>query len=290
MKERRYRHRTKVLGIPVVGYNHPILPSVEMKKWQFVENLLLAAMQGVDSCLFHEGNIAIEKNENGSYDAVMSSSSKGKSLTGVAGGRYFEYRGRVEWNNLSDGAKHLLYIVSNQRTHDDPRRVRAVATKYRIPTSSVLVATVDLSGETPKVDMQPEGKASRKMIESHVGLSENPHGKMILQDELAVKRIAVIESIEVDDKGPLNKQGLREASDLGWKIYRVKTNGEEGVVVEADGFVKMAQVSFEENPNNKNSLWVGYHGIDPKADAPNKFIVYSASSGVQVRVAAFCER
>jgi len=290
MKEKRYRHRTKVLGIPVPGYNHPILPSVEMKKWQFIENLLIASMSGLKSCVFNEGVTTVEKNEDGTYKARLSSSKGGCSISGLAGGRYFESRSVVEWDSLKSGYKYFLYMVTNVKTSEDPRRVRAVASSHKAPPSSVLVAEVSLRDEEPVVNIEPYGKVSRRIMERHVALQENPHGKTLLQEEMAVKRLAITESLEMDEGGPLNVEGLREASSMQWSVSRVDSNGEAGVVISVSGAVRMASVSFEEEPSSGDAVWVGYHGVDEKASKPDEVVIYNRDSGVKLRVAVLCER
>lgn len=289
MKERKYRHRTKVLGIPVPGFNHPILPSVEMKKWQFVENLLMASTRGMSSCVFDEGVISVKKEENGDYTAKMSSSSGGRSISGIAGGRYFECRKSVEWDSLQKGRKYFLYMVSNVKTSENPRSVRAVASRYRVPTSSVLVAEVDLKGEVPKVNIEPSGKSSRRMMESHVGKTENPHGATVFQEELGVKNLAIVGTIEVDEDGPINKQGLKEAASMAWVTRRIESKA-DGVVVTVDGTVKDVSISFEEEPESDDVVWAGYHGSDAKASKPEKVVIYNKYDGIALRISILCER
>jgi len=290
MKDRKYRHRTKNLGIPVPGYNHAILPSVEMKKWQFIENLLMAATKGMDSCIFSEGALVVSKDEDGDYNAKISASSGERSVSGIAGGRYFECRKSVEWDSLKAGNKYFLYIVSNVKTSDDPRNVRAVSSRYRIPNSSVLIAEVDLKEDVPSVNTEPSGKSSRRMMESHVGKTENPHGKTIFQEELGVKNLAVVGDFEVDEDGPVNKDGLKEAAATAWRIHRVESKGVDGILVEADGMVKMAHAAFEQEPLNGDAVLFGYHGVDSAVSSPEEVMVYTKSDGDSLRVSVLIER
>ena len=289
MKERKYRHRTPGLGLPVPGFGHGLLPSVEMRKWMVVENLLMAAMRGMESCVFKEGSLTVQKTDE-SYDAVMAISKGGKSLTGIAGGAYFECRGKVKWEGLKKGSKYFLYIVANARTFEDPRKVRMVASKYRKPVSSALVAVVDLKGDKPAVDMEPEGKLTPQMLEKHMAVSRNPHGKLMLQDELAVKKLAVVESLEVDESGPISKEGLREAASISWQTQRIRTKGTNGVVVKFSGVVRNAMASLEAKPDVGGDVWFGYHGFDEAAESDKEVVVYSKDYDVTLRVSALCER
>jgi len=47
----KYRQQTKILRLPVVGDGDRFDPKLELRKYQIIENMLLAGMKGVRNSL-----------------------------------------------------------------------------------------------------------------------------------------------------------------------------------------------------------------------------------------------
>ena len=167
MDKNSYKQRTPRLGIPVPGYEQPIWPELELKKWTLVENILIAAMRGSENCVFYEGRLSLDKQKDGTFAVQARRSSHGHSLCGIVGGHYFDAPKTLEWPELLKGQQYYLYITPTEKTSLDPTSVRPVTLKFYSPTPSrLLVGYVDLRKDKPKVDVSPEGKvyASRLTV------------------------------------------------------------------------------------------------------------------------------
>jgi hypothetical protein len=156
-----YKQRTRKLGIPVLGAGDGILADVEMHKWQIVENLLLAATRSVRSAVFSEGSWTCRQID-GEVSAIVSASAASHvpSICGVSQGIYFHGGQNVIWRNLKPGVRNYLYVATERATLLNPLVFRAYSTVGRRDGArDLLVASVDLTGDKPVIDAEPDGKA-----------------------------------------------------------------------------------------------------------------------------------
>jgi len=190
----KYKQKTRRLGIPVVGYDDCILPEMELKKYQIIESMLLAGLKGAVNAIFNEGDMTVRKGENGKFSVILSATGAHPSATGSSGGAYFEAPSSVVWDGLDDGYSYFLYLKGSQKTFEEPSEVRPVSSPRRMyDNTSVLIARVDLKGETPFLDRYPEGKISARDLAAHVTDTENPHGEILMQDVVVVRKKIVID-------------------------------------------------------------------------------------------------
>ena len=189
-----YKQKTKRLGLPVVGYDDPIWPELELKKYQIIESMLLAGLKGAVNAVFDEGDMTVKKGDDGKFSVVLSATGAHPSATGSSGGAYFEAPSSVVWDGLDDGYSYFLYLKGSRRTFEEPSDVRPVSSTRRMPDStSVLMARVDLKGGVSFLDRYPEGKVNARDLAAHVTDSENPHGEAVVQDGIMVRKKIVID-------------------------------------------------------------------------------------------------
>lgn len=155
----QYTHKTKVLGLPVPGDEDSIWPEVEMKKWQFVENLLLAATRGLQNCVFTEGDFSVEGKPDGTVSVVLRALS-GTAATGIAGGAYFNIPSQIRWDGLSKDRNHYLFLCPSNKTYSNPADIRAVSFPFDQKLKrQLLMAVVVQQDGNPVLDTHPDGKS-----------------------------------------------------------------------------------------------------------------------------------
>lgn len=288
MKEKSYKHRTKVMGLPVPGYKDRIWPELEMAKWQMVENMLLASLRGQASCIFDEGDLLVRKSEEGNWNAILVATGASCCVRGLAGGAYFDAPSRLEWEDLKSNRKNILYIEANAKTFADPKCVRTVFAQFPLDrTMLVKIAVVDLTGDKPVVDRKPAGKLFFDQIEEHVGECRNPHGRVLVQDGVDVDCLRVKGEMVVDGETfPASR--VKEALNTGLaditEVIDFDAGGPGGVEIKAGGVVKFVMVSARKGGEACGNLGVGYYGDDDLVQTPDVFRVYNTNTaGIPLR-------
>ena len=157
---RNYKKRTKRLGIPVVGEKDGIFPEVEMRKWQLVENILMAVLGDARSYLFAEGDFSLKKQTDGTFSAILKAVKAGTpSASGVISGAFFEAPKIVRWDGLVSGGVHYLYIHNTRKTRSDPASVRVSSSRFsRDGRGRILMGVVNLTGDEVSLDRHPDKK------------------------------------------------------------------------------------------------------------------------------------
>lgn len=288
MKDRKYKQKTKQLGIPVVGERDSIWPEIELQKYQIIENLLIAGLKGMQNCIFDEGDLALEKKPDGSLFVIMRPCGIKPVLEGVVGGAYFLVKDALVWDNLNLGKVYYLYVSRTVHTYSDSSSVRAFVSEYEQDNKiSILVGIVDLKSNTPCLDRNPEGKILSRDVSQHLTDEENPHGKVLIQDEVVIRNRLTIgdgQGTEIVLVSGNEKITLPVAC-LVPNVVMFITNGVEGVVVNSlarVSFVQTSRVSGQEGIVGEVSI--GYFGQDPKVANENSFIVYnSGNNGIPMK-------
>jgi hypothetical protein len=273
MSEKIYKQRTKVLGIPVVGYHDKIWPEIELKKYQLIENMLLAAMKGIDNCLFEEGDMRLNRQEDGNFSVVLHPIGVTRSAVGILGGTYFKAPPSVEWNNLEVGKVHYLYLTKTQKTLVDPTSIRTFTSEYmKQVRGSILMGVVDLKSDTPVLERYPDEKLYTSDLAEHLLDNHNPHGDVVTQNELDVTKKLALETDTEIKIGDISVP----ASVLIPKTIDFITGGSKGVVLSTSSKVVFVQVCrLSGSPGNLGETSIGYFEKDEKVPNEKTFIVYN---------------
>jgi len=287
MSEDSYKQRTKRLGFPVLGHRDRILPEVELRKWQMVENLFMSTVHGRLSCFFEEGDLSVQVREDGLLDVVLVATGQNTSAKGLVGGAYFEALPRLIWDGLENTGRHILYISGSNDTFADPALVKPVSSVYALNQTMLLkVATLDCNGDSPILDKTPAGRLHLDDLATHIDDSINPHGEVQVQDGLIVNRLRVDGEVEVGgvtfgaDKVMQAFAGIAVAG-----IVDFESNGKDGILVEAGQQVAFVQLSVRSGGNGKLGCEsIGYYGQDENVKTPKQFMFYNTgSAGVLLR-------
>jgi hypothetical protein len=279
MKDKTYKQRTRFLGIPVVGNNDSIWPEVELKKYQIIENLLLAGLKGMQSCIFDEGDLCLEKNPNGEFYVVLRPIGIQPALEGIVGSAYFLVTDILKWDSLVVGKRYYLYVARTVHTFSDSSSVRAILSEYEQHGKlNILVGTVDLTGDKPSLNRSPKGKVHIFDLTKHSTETENPHGSNIIQDELLIRKKLVLgdgQDTEVVVRVG-NEQVTMPVVCLIPSVVAFVTSSMEGTVITSParvGFIHTSRVSGAIGKLGEVSI--GYFGQDSKVPNEQSFIVYN---------------
>lgn len=279
MKDKTYKQRTRFLGIPVVGNNDSIWPEVELKKYQIIENLLLAGLKGMQNCIFDEGDLSLEKKQNGEFFAVLRPIGIRPALEGIVGSAYFLIADALVWDNLVVGKVYYLYVVRTVHTFADSSSVRVITSEYEQPSKlNILVGKVDLTNENPSLDRAPNGKIHVFDLTKHSMENDNPHGNSISQDELLIRKKLILgdgQDTEIVIRVG-NEQISMPTVCLIPSVVTFMTNGMEGTVVTSLARVGFIHTSRMSGATGKlGEVSIGYFGQDSKVPNEQSFIVYN---------------
>lgn len=195
-----YSQKTVHYGIPVLGYGDRILPEVELKKWQTIENLFLACLRGESTAIFSEGNLSLERRKDHKIYAVMRDAGNGVICRGMSAGAYFNAVRPIEWGPLESGSSYFLELNANLNTFNDPSSFSVAFSPIKSPSEKVaLVAFVDLRGDVFKIDRYPVGKNCPALLMRHIEDNEDPHGELVYQTNLKVKNLFEAEVSKVEE-------------------------------------------------------------------------------------------
>jgi hypothetical protein len=291
MSDKNYSQRTKVLGIPVVGYGDKIWPEVELRKWQIVENMLLAGTQGVKNCLFTEGDLMLESNPEGGFIVILRATAASTAATGVVSGSFFRAPAVLKWDGLVSGKLYYLYLVGSPKTFAEHSLVRTMVSEFEQKNKqAILMGVADLRG-APTLERYPNGKVYASDLGSHISDGENPHGETLVQDEMIVrKRLVLGDDGMAEIQIRIGSERLTmPASLLVPRVVDFESKGKEGVAVTVDGRVAFVQVSrMSGGTGISGEISVGYFGKDNKVSDSKSFCVYNdGDTGIPMRAIVF---
>lgn len=286
MSDKTYKQRTKVLGIPVVGYGDRVWPEVELKKYQLLENMLLAAMKGIDNCLFEEGDMVLNKLEGGTFSVTLHPIGVTRSAVGILGGTYFSAPPSVEWNNLDVGKIYYLYLTKTAKTLVDPTSIRTFTSEYaKEVRGTILMGIVDLKNDPPSLERYPDDKLYTSDLAEHLLDAQNPHGDSISQDELTISKKL---NLDVTAEVQIGEVSVPVAA-LVPKIIDFETCGVGGVTLSTSRRVAFVQVCrLSGSQGDLGEVSIGYYEKDEKVINEESFVVYNTgNSGISMRAIIF---
>jgi hypothetical protein len=300
MRVEPYKKRTRHFGIPVPWYGNKIIPEQELRKYQIIENALLAGMGGIWSCVFDDGTYRLENESDGRFRVVLSATGASPAAEGVVGRTYFMVPSNLRWEGLAAGATYYLYVRPSRGMYDDCSKVRSASSTHLLRRrDALLMAVADLSGDVGAVDPEPEGKLYASDLARHVGDGENPHGRTLRQDALVVGGAlefadgAVVRAAGAQFGAAALARALSEAGGL--EVIDFHSGGPGGVFVEVGSSVKaVASVHrmADGSPDMEGDLgeWcVGYYGEDDGVPSENGFLVYNrGDAGLPLRAVVAC--
>lgn len=296
MNEKKYRQRTKILGIPVVGHGDRIWPETELLKYQIIENMLLAGTRGVRNCLFEEGDLKLESRDNGEFSVILRATGNTQCAVGLISGYYFEAPSQLEWNGLKAGKRYFLYLAGSAKILTEPSFVRTISSEYEkkdMAKSSILIATADLRGETPVLDRYPDNKLYERDLVRHGKDSKNPHGESMEQDELIIRKNLVLDAQSGAGVTIRMAQGSATlpATSLIPRVLECVSGGSGGVSLSVEGrvgFVMAGRMSGGDKSLKLGEISVGYYGSDTSVGKETSFTVYNDGDiGIPMRLVIF---
>lgn len=249
MSGRTYKQKTRSLGIPVHGYKDGIFPEVEMRKWQLVENLLLAATRSVRNCIFDEGTWTIRKiDDTFRVGLGVDSSTAGPAISGVMKGIYFEVGPSIVWKDLKANEKHYLYLAPTSETRFNPRAVRHYARPRRMGLRDEMLVGI-LDGQTGELEKNPEGK--------------------VYSDSMTAPGM-MLQPIVID---------FESAGTEGFMVNTTRRIA----------FIQVSRVYKGEMTGSVGDVAVGYYGTDEAVEKSTHAVIYnSGDTGIPMRALVFC--
>lgn len=188
-----YKYKTEFYGIPIVAEGQRLSEKEEIKKFNIIENQLLAATKGVMCCVFDDGDYDLIDNVDGTYSVMLISTGQSVALEGILRGGYCYSKEPIVWQGLRKGKVYHLYVSYTDRLYADETAFdvtfkETVAWPHNL-MNYLYLAKVDLTGENKIIDSNPDGKIYANDIACHVNDVSNPHGNELHQDTLVVKKL-----------------------------------------------------------------------------------------------------
>jgi hypothetical protein len=289
-----YRQMTEFFGIPVLGYKDRIIPEVELRKYQIIENLLIAGTQGVKNVVFDDGDFRLEEVGEG-VTVHLRANGPSPAAYGIVDGFYFHAPVELVWTGLRTGYDYYLYVVATHELPHNCRAIRTMVSESRPSSLGLLMATIDLRDGTPKLEPYPDGKSYSLDVAKHCTDADSPHGRKLRQDELTVRRLVLTEEIQVGNR-VLPIEEFAEAASVmaGRRVesFNFMSGGPSGIVLKASAnvfSVSVSRRSLGSLTGQAGEVAVGYFGEDPEADDASEFCVRNTGDAdIPMRAVAIC--
>jgi len=303
-----YKQTTKRLGIPVLGNGDHIYPEVELRKYQIIENMLLAGTKGIRNAVFDDGLFSLSSETDSTFVATLMATGHEPSAKGIVAGTFFEAKPSLSWSGLKKGYFYFLYLRATNDIFMDASAVAEMSSLYTLEGDNVLLATADCRSDQPVLNPYPEGKLYSEDLGAHLCDVENPHGRVLIQDDLYIRNKLALHSPEgeqaqvevlVDGKPVLVPAGALAAAALelaGRKVVTIDflSAGSIGRIVSVPdvGKILFVQVCRRFSGSFSDSLGesaIGYFGEDQMLHLANEFSYYNSGDGdIPVRALVYC--
>lgn len=307
-----YKRKTPLLGIPVPWYGDRIHPETEMRRACIIENMLVAGTAGVREALFDDGSYRLETEVDETYLVRLSATGPSPSAEGMVGGAYFKAPSVLVWKGLQQGKKYFLYLKGQSGLFEDCSRVRAAASERLSEFGGLLMAVVDLTGETPELDKEPDGKLYASDLARHANDIENPHGRRLYQEELVVTEKLILRKegpgqpvvqIEVEEEDvrefPASafSGAIAELAGRRIEVIDFQSAGPDGIVLKIKSDNPNAKILYAQVQRRVTGsfrggvgeIGIGYFGEDSKVDENLEFAVYNTGdAGTEMRAIVYC--
>ena len=287
-KSKTYKQKTRILGIPVLGFRDRIDPDIEMKRWTIVENQLLAATSGVSCRVFEEGDFSVVEESDKTFKVCLSGTGQRKALVGTVRGIYFEVSNYIEWTGLKRGYSYNIYVSGSTRLFANPFQVRAGSSTHfgNKEKSKTLVAKVrwNAGEDEYNLDLHPKGKIFSGDLAKHLGVTHNPHGPVLSQDRIEADEVIADRIVLKGDDG---KASEITGSDVKIKVFKINAPGEEGVVVSVPEANEVLMAHSSSSCGLTSDAFFGYNREDPKCLSASDVMVYSKGDASTIRFAVY---
>ena len=204
-----YSNLTDHFSLPYMKSGDVLTEEGESLQWKVVDNLLYAFAMGLTNMILREGSYSVTQDIDDNYHLTIEPLS-GVSFAGVINKRLCLSNETKTSTSLSIGAINYVYATYQFSVDLEPSTFTLVPS---IETSSsitkLLVATIDMTGESPIIDTTTE-KTYSTSISSHMNNNINPHGTVLKQsviecnqgdfvemdtEELTIKNLSIYPSI-----------------------------------------------------------------------------------------------
>jgi len=288
----KYRKYTPFFKIPVICADQTVSEQEEWRKYNIIENQLLAGTKGVKCCVFEDGHYRIVDNVDGTFTVMLVGTGQHVALEGILNGGYCFSKNPVLWENLRGGRIYHLYVSYTKKLYEDETAFGIIAKEatpysYEIPTYLYL-AKFDATGGKPVVDSFPDGKVYANDIAVHANDTTNPHGTHQVQDQLTIRN-----QLQFGERLLLNENGSGELNDVLQRKFlaaQTTSGGKEGRKIDLPKSVtKILNVSVNE------MCWEGQGPIFSLGEVainynPALFTVYNGGvAGLPIYVAIWYE-
>jgi len=184
--------KTPFFRIPFLANGSTLSEESEGRAANIIENQLLAATKGIKCTVFRDGMYRAVNNLDGTWTVLLSSTGENCAIEGVVHGGYCFSSNPVLWENLEFGKEYYLYVTYQDGMYEDETnfgtsaRIHAVDNKV---STFLYLAKVDLTGDKPVIDSNPDGKIHGTNVALHATDKENPHGETLVQENIDLNNI-----------------------------------------------------------------------------------------------------
>ena len=210
-----YLGKTTYYGIPIAMQGDALREDDNVLQMQMIDNLLQAATGIVGTGVIQEG-VFLELPDEGSGASILLSPDGGISIKGVLNGGLCKSSSSVSWGGLSAGNFYYLYLKYTDNLYTDPTAFEIVSLTVPVSTENLeylYMATYDLTGGTPVLDSDPDGKVYTQGFLTHMGKSVDPHSDQLTQTNLIVTESLSI-GLRIDESVEISQENVGSTTPL----------------------------------------------------------------------------
>ena len=194
-----YKYKTPYYRIPVMGYGDILTEEQEWVQMNTIDNLFRAAMLGLVKGIFEEGGYSVVWNDahNECSLRIRPLTETGSTLSGLVNGRFFMTKEDIRVGTLYPNQFYHIYVEYVYGLETDSRRfnVNAYSAQQEETDSRIYLCTVSTEGDGTVTSMVD--KLYVRNIFQHTLDGNNPHGNLLLQEQLEISNRLSVRGAEV---------------------------------------------------------------------------------------------
>ena len=181
-----YKGKTPIYNIPYLKDGDKIQEKIEKQRALAIENLLFAGNCGVPKVIFEDGDYDIYEVDDTNFILTITAENE-YAVLGILNHRLFYSHKPIVFDGLTKNNFYFIYVAYQTELNIDATRFRRVLSPtIKDSDKYLLLATVDLRGDEPVINENPDDKKYTKDILGHITDSTNPHGRNLHQDKLTI--------------------------------------------------------------------------------------------------------
>lgn len=213
--------------IPYITFGDVVSQASEQIAALTIENQLRGLIAGHSggNGVIRTGNFSVSFVSGNSTATLQIPASNVPSIEGFIDQIYVRSFSTLQWTGLPDNSVLYLYVELIESDTQSSRVRGDINVDWNdtgiVPDNAIVVAKVTTTLIDATIDDNPPERINLNTVATHAANGVNPHGNILLQDQIHVSGLTVIENANFNDllvRGKLSVSGVTEFND-GLEVF-----------------------------------------------------------------------